>query len=68
MHTFVYARVSTAEQTNDNQLLEIDPEVGHDVENFIATDKAYNSVHPCCKYRDNKIELDHEGGFKKNKN
>jgi mercuric ion binding protein len=35
--------------------------VGHDVEN-------YNSVHPCCKYRDNKIELDHEGGFKKNKN
>ncbi|MEZ7916186.1 MAG: cation transporter [Polaribacter sp.] len=42
--------------------------VGHDVENFIATDEAYNSVHPCCKYRDNKIELDHEGGFKKNKN
>ena len=24
MHTFVYARVSTAEQTNDNQLLEIE--------------------------------------------
>ena len=42
--------------------------VGHDVENFIATDEAYNSVHPCCKYRDSNIVLDHEGGLKKKKN
>ncbi|WP_397445594.1 heavy-metal-associated domain-containing protein [Polaribacter sp. R77954] len=44
--------------------------VGHDVfdvnENKIsATDEAYNSVHPCCKYRDEKIVLDHEGELKK---
>ena len=42
--------------------------VGHDVENFIATDEAYNSVHPCCKYRDSEIMLDHEGELKKKKN
>ena len=42
--------------------------VGHDVENFIATDKAYSAVHPCCKYRDSKIVLDHEGGLQKKKN
>ena len=29
MHTFVYARVSTADQTNDNQLLEIE-QAGYD--------------------------------------
>ena len=46
--------------------------VGHDVigldeKKIIATDEAYNSVHPCCKYRDEEIVLDHEGGLKKQK-
>jgi copper chaperone CopZ len=45
-------------------------EVGHDVVGFDktkleATKEAYNSVHPCCKYRDEEIGLDHEGGLKK---
>ena len=26
--------------------------VGHDTENVIATDEAYNSLHHCCKYRE----------------
>jgi len=26
--------------------------VGHDTKELKATDEAYNSVHPCCKYRD----------------
>jgi len=39
--------------------------VGHDVSGIKATDKAYNSVHPCCKYRDEEIVLDHEGELKK---
>ena len=44
--------------------------VGHDIidsdkKTIKATDEAYNSVHPCCKYRDDKIVLDHEGGMKK---
>lgn len=42
--------------------------VGHDVKDFKASDEAYESVHPCCKYRDSKIVQDHEGGLKKEKN
>lgn len=46
--------------------------VGHDVIGFDkkkvkATEEAYNSVHPCCKYRDEEIVLDHEGDLKKQK-
>ena len=46
--------------------------VGHDVVGFNeikleATETAYNTVHPCCKYRDEEIILDHEGGLKKQK-
>jgi mercuric ion binding protein len=41
--------------------------VGHDVKGLKASDKAYESVHPCCKYRDSKIVLDHEGKLKKKK-
>ena len=46
--------------------------VGHDI--LLSDDKkleakleAYESVHPCCKYRDDEIVLDHEGGLKKQK-
>lgn len=39
--------------------------VGHDIKGFKATDEAYNSVHPCCKYRDSKIIEDHNGELKK---
>jgi mercuric ion binding protein len=42
--------------------------VGHDVKGLKASDKAYGSVHPCCKYRDSKIALDHEGKLRKQKN
>lgn len=42
--------------------------VGHDVKDFIATDEAYASVHPCCKYRDSRIILNHKGELKKEKN
>jgi len=41
--------------------------VGHDSEGYIASEEAYNSVHPCCKYRDEEIILDHKGGLKKQK-
>lgn len=44
--------------------------VGHDIildkdKKLVAKDEAYESVHPCCKYRDSKIVLDHEGELKK---
>lgn len=34
--------------------------VGHDVEELVATDEAYNSVHACCKYRDEDIQENHK--------
>ncbi len=34
--------------------------VGHDVKEKKATDEAYNSVHPCCKYRDEDIKDAHK--------
>jgi len=33
--------------------------VGHDTEKLKATDQAYQSLHNCCKYRDEKIIEDH---------
>lgn len=36
--------------------------VGHDTEEFIATDEAYNSVDACCRYRDPKVVKEHEDG------
>lgn len=35
--------------------------VGHDTKNIKATEEAYQSVHPCCKYRDEDVKKDHEG-------
>ena len=40
--------------------------VGHDTKEMKATDEAYASVHPCCKYRDEEVQADHEDGKKKN--
>ncbi len=34
--------------------------VGHDTKNVTATEEAYNSVHPCCRYRDEEVQKDHE--------
>jgi len=46
--------------------------VGHDVvlkdeQKLVASEEAYNSVHPCCKYRDEEIITDHNGELKKQK-
>lgn len=35
-------------------------DVGHDTKEIKATDKAYNSVHACCRYRDDEVKKDHE--------
>jgi len=33
--------------------------VGHDTENLKATEEAYETVHPCCKYREDEVVKDH---------
>lgn len=34
-------------------------DVGHDTEKVTATEEAYNSVHACCKYRDQAVVDEH---------
>ncbi len=34
--------------------------VGHDTHAVKATDEAYDSIHPCCKYRDKEVRDDHK--------
>ncbi|WP_432411781.1 heavy-metal-associated domain-containing protein [Rasiella sp. SM2506] len=34
--------------------------VGHDTKEIKATEEAYNSVHACCLYRDEKVQKDHD--------
>ena len=34
--------------------------VGHDTKVVKATEEQYQSVHPCCKYRDEDVKKDHE--------
>ncbi|GGW72163.1 copper chaperone CopZ [Winogradskyella epiphytica] len=34
--------------------------VGHDTKEIKATDEQYNTVHACCKYRDEEVVKDHE--------
>lgn len=34
--------------------------VGHDTPEFAAPEEAYNSVDPCCKYRDEQVVKDHK--------
>ena len=36
--------------------------VGHDTKGIKATEHAYNSVNPCCKYRDKKVVDAHKKG------
>lgn len=35
-------------------------DVGHDTKDITATNEAYNSVHPCCLYRDDAVKDDHK--------
>ena len=34
--------------------------VGHDTKEIKATEEQYQTVHPCCKYRDDEVKKDHE--------
>ena len=34
--------------------------VGHDTKEIKATEEQYQSVHPCCLYRDDAVKKDHE--------
>lgn len=47
-------------KTNLKTIQQSIADAGHDTKEIIATDEAYNSVHPCCKYRDEEVKDDHK--------
>ena len=49
----------------ENDISQILANVGHDTEKIKATDEAYESVHLCCRYRDEAV-LDEHGHKKHN--
>jgi len=49
-----------ARKTNLDSITQKIVAVGHDTKKIKATDEAYNSVHPCCKYRDEEVKEDHK--------
>ena len=48
-------------KTNEKAVAQKLAEVGHDTKDIKATEEAYMSVHPCCRYRDKDVVKDHEG-------
>jgi len=48
------------EKTNLNAIHTGIAAVGHDTKELKATTEAYESVHPCCKYRDEEVKDDHK--------
>lgn len=49
-----------ARKTNTDSIAKNIAAVGHDTKNYKATDKAYNAVDPCCKYRDEDMVNNHK--------
>ncbi|MCB0382958.1 MAG: cation transporter, partial [Psychroserpens sp.] len=49
-----------ARKTNLDAITQSIVAVGHDTKEVKATEEAYNSVHPCCKYRDEDVQNDHK--------
>lgn len=47
-------------KTNLKTIQQSIADVGHDTKEIKATEKAYNSVHPCCMYRDDAVKGDHK--------
>ncbi|MDB9960886.1 heavy-metal-associated domain-containing protein [Oceanihabitans sp.] len=47
-------------KTNLNEIHNNIAAVGHDTKALKATDEAYDTVHPCCKYRDDEVIDDHK--------
>ena len=52
----IYDERKTDLNTIQNNILA----VGHDTNDMKATDEAYASVHACCKYRDEEIQMEHQ--------
>jgi len=47
-------------KTNIDSIQKSVAAAGHDTKKLKATDKAYNSLHTCCLYRDEQVKDDHK--------
>ncbi|WP_231481192.1 heavy-metal-associated domain-containing protein [Sediminibacter sp. Hel_I_10] len=47
-------------KTNVDSISKSVAAVGHDTKKLKATEAAYNSVHPCCRYREENVKEDHK--------
>ncbi|MDC0463224.1 cation transporter [Flavobacteriaceae bacterium] len=47
-------------KTSIEQIASNVTDVGHDTKSFIASSEAYESLAPCCKYRDQRVVDDHK--------
>lgn len=52
----IYDERKTNIETIQSKILE----AGHDTQELMATDEAYATVHPCCRYRDDIVKEEHE--------
>lgn len=52
----IYDERKTNIETIESKILA----AGHDTQELKATDEAYASVHPCCRYRDEVVKEEHE--------
>ena len=60
VQTHLLSLIFDERKTNISKIEESVAAVGHDTKGVTATDEAYNSIHPCCKYRDEEVKKDHE--------
>ena len=49
-----------ARKTNLDSISKKIVAAGHDTKTLKATEEAYNSVHPCCRYRDIEVKKEHQ--------
>ena len=58
--THVLKLIYDARKTNVTTISKKLASVGHDTKEIKATEAQYQSVHPCCRYRDEEVKKDHE--------
>ncbi len=47
-------------KTDLNTICQTIADAGHDTKDIKASDEAYNSIHDCCKYRDEEVKDNHK--------
>jgi len=62
LKTHMLSLVIDERKTNKETIQKNIAAVGHDTKGVKATEHAYNSVDPCCKYRDKKVVDAHKKG------